>query len=106
MQPTRYPLNFHQLYAQWHDFVGRGVVDPEVDPLIAMSWRRCIVKSNPYTAGDLPRVSSDMLQAMRVKHFGLIAVARPLLEDIYQFVEHAGYVVALLDASACVLELL
>ena len=106
MQPTHYPINFHLLYSQWHEFVQRGELNPHVDPLVAMSWRRCILKSNPYTAGDLPRVSNDMLQAMRVKHFGLIAVARPLLEDVYQCVEQSGYVVALLDASACVLELL
>ncbi len=106
MQPTRYPINFHQLYTQWRDFVEQNVLAPNVDPLVAMSWRRCITKRNPHTAGDLPRVSDDMLQAMRVKHFDLIAVARPLLEDIYQFVEQSGYVVVLLDASACVLELL
>ena len=106
MQPTHYPINFHQLYRQWHDFVEQGTLDRDVDSLVAMSWRRCIVRSNPYTAGDLPRVSGDMLQTMRVKHFELIAVARPLLEDINQFVEQAGYAVALLDASACVLELL
>lgn len=106
MQPTHYPINFHQLYAQWHEFVSQGALDADIDPLVAMSWRRCILKRNPYTAGVLPRVSDETLQAMRVKQFDLIAVARPLMEDIYQCVEHAGYVVVLLDASACVLELL
>ncbi len=106
MQPIQYPINFHRIYAQWHDFVEQGMLATEVDPLVAMSWRRCMPKHNPRTAGALPRVSDETLQALRVKHFELLAVARPLMEDIYQYVERSGYVVVLLDASACVLEML
>ena len=40
MQPTQYPVNFHELYARWRSFVEQGVLDPQVDPLVAMSWRR------------------------------------------------------------------
>ncbi len=106
MQPTQYPINFHHIYAQWHDFVEQGALDAEVDPLVAMSWRRCMPRHNPRTAGALPRVSDETLQALRVKHFELLAVARPFMEDIYQYVERSGSAVVLLDASACVLEIL
>ena len=83
-------------------FVEQGVLDPQVDPLVAMSWRRSLPRHNPYTGGALPRLSDDALQARRVRQFDLIAIARPFMEDIYQCVERSGYLVVLLDATACV----
>ena len=99
MQPTQYPINFHELYANWRHFVEQGSFDDQVDPLIATSWRRCLPKHNPYTAGTLPRLSEDALQALRVRQFDLIAIARPFMEDIYQCVERSGYLVLLMDAN-------
>ncbi len=106
MQPTQYPVNFHALYASWRHFVEQGVLDPNLDPLVAMSWRRCLRKHNPYTDGALPRISEDALQALRVRQFDLIAIARPFMEDIYQCVERSGYLVVLLDATGCILDVL
>lgn len=106
MQPTQYPIDFHSLYARWRQFVEGGPLDTQTDSLVGMSWRRCVRKNNPYTAGDLPRLSVASLQSLRINLFNLIAIARPTMEDIYQLVESSGYVVVLLDASACVLEVL
>jgi transcriptional regulator of acetoin/glycerol metabolism len=106
MQPTQYPIDFHDLYAAWRQFVSGGALPAEVDPLVQMSWRRCVRKNNPYTAGKLPRLSETSLQSLRIKLFDLIAIARPAMEDIYQLVVGSGYAVILLDASACVLEVL
>ncbi len=106
MQPTQYPINFHELYAHWRRFVEQGQLTPAIDPLIAMSWRRCLPKHNPYTDGVLPRLSEDALQALRVRQFDLIAIARPFMEDIYQCVERSGYLVLLLDATGCILDVL
>ncbi len=106
MQPTQYPVNFHELYASWRHFVEQGLLDSQVDPLIARSWQRCVRKHNPYADGVLPRLSEDALQALRVRQFDLIAIARPFMEDIYQCVEHSGYLVVLLDATGCILDVL
>lgn len=106
MQSVQYPIDFHSLYAGWRQFVDSGVLPAQLDPLVGMSWRRCAPKNNPNTAGDLPRLSEALLQSIRIKLFNLIAIARPAMEDIYQLVEGSGYVVVLLDASACVLEVL
>src|SRR5512139_1679120 len=106
MQPTQYTINFHELYASWRHLVEQGVLDPHVDPLIAMSWRRCLRKHNPYTDGVLPRLSENALQGLRVRQFDLIAIARPFMEDIYQCVERSGYLAVLLDATGCILDLL
>ena len=106
MQPTQYPVDLDQLTSAWRQFVEAGALNPQTDPLVAMSWRRCLPKSNPHTAGDLPRLSEESLQSLRIKHFNLIAIARPYMEDIYQFVQGSAHIVVLLDASACVLEVL
>jgi len=106
VQPTQYPVNFHELYACWRQFVEQGVLDAQVDPLVARSWRRCLPKHNPYTDGALPRISEEALQALRVRQFDLIAIARPFMEDIYQCVERSGYLAVLLDATGCVLDVL
>jgi PAS domain S-box-containing protein len=106
MQPTQYPVNFHELYTRWRRFVEQGVLDSQADPLVAMSWRRCLRKHNPYTDGVLPRLSEDALQVLRVRQFDLIAIARPFIEDIYQCVERSGYLAVLLDATGCILDVL
>lgn len=106
MQSVRYPIDFHSLYTGWRQFVDGGALPADIDPLVGMSWRRCVPKNNPNTAGELPRLSETSLQSLRIKLFDLIAIARPAMEDIYQLVEGSGYVVVLLDASACVLEVL
>ena len=106
MQPIQFPVNLEQLASAWRRLVETGTLEPEVDPLVAASWRRCLPKCNPRLAIELPRLSEESLQSLRFKQFNLIAMARPFLEDIYQMIEGTGYVVALLDASACVLEVL
>jgi transcriptional regulator of acetoin/glycerol metabolism len=106
MQPKQYPIDFHQLYRHWRQFVSQNVLDPQIDPLVAMSWRRCVPKNNPLTGSELPHLSEESLQSLRMKLFNLIAIARPFLEDIYQLVEGSGHVVVLLDGSGCVLEVL
>lgn len=106
MQPIQYPINHEWLITVWQQYVDHGVIDPRIDPIVTMSWRRCRPMHNPRTAGNLPSLSAESLQSLLINHFNLIAIARPFMEDIYQFVEGSGQIVVLLDASACVLEVL
>ncbi len=106
MQPKQLPVSDDLLFAIWQQFVAAGRLDPDLDPIVAMSWQRCILRNNPHAHRDLPCISSAELADRRHKLAPLISLARPFMEDIYQFVEGAGYVVVLLDASACVLDML
>jgi transcriptional activator for dhaKLM operon len=106
MQPTSGPVDGDLLSAIWQQFVATGVLDPALDPIVAMSWQRCALRCNPDAVRDLPCISGAELADRRSKLSDLIALARPFMEDIYQFVEGAGYVIVLLDASACVLDVL
>ena len=39
MQPSRYPVDWNWLSAVWCQFVTTGVLDPSLDPIVAMSWQ-------------------------------------------------------------------
>ena len=106
MQSTQYPVDLNWLTTAWRQYVETGSLDPHIDPIVAMSWRRNRPMRNPLTAGALPHISPEALQSLRINHFNLIAIARPFMEDIHQLIEGSGYIVVLLDASACVLEIL
>lgn len=106
MQLTSGPVDADLLVAIWQRFVATGALDPALDPIVAMSWQRCILRCNPYAVRELPCISEAELADRRFKLSDLIALARPFMEDIYQFVEGAGYITVLLDASACVLDVL
>jgi len=106
MQPSRYPVDWNWLSAVWRQFVTTGVLDPSLDPIVAMSWQRCALRYNPCAAADLPALSAVELEDRRNKLAHLIALVRPFMEDIHQLVENTGYIVVLLDASACVLEMI
>jgi transcriptional regulator of acetoin/glycerol metabolism len=92
MQPSRYPVDWNWLSAVWRQFVTTGVLDPSLDPIVAMSWQRCALRYNPCAAADLPALSAVELEDRRNKLAHLIALVRPFMEDIHQLVENTGYI--------------
>ncbi len=108
MQPTPLPLDLDRLKAAWEHFTITGSFNPEIelDPLVAISWQRCAPRLNP---GSLPQwayVSPDVLPLTLSQHAALRAIARPIMEDILQFIEGSGAMLVLLDSTNCVLETL
>jgi len=107
MQPTAYPVDREKLLAVWQHFVEQGqLLDGDLDPAIVRSWQRCAPRLNPYAPPQQVILSPQALEQLLINHFDLIAIARPLMEDIHQFVEGSDFVVVLVDNTACVLELL
>ena len=51
MQPSAYPVNKNVLLHIWQTFVRTGKVTREqeaiLDPVILLSWRRCLARLNP-----------------------------------------------------------
>jgi len=107
MLPSAYPVDSGTLRAAWQRFTTKGVVDEEkIDPAVARSWHRCAGLLNPWLSPRITLLSNEGLEKTRFHHFNLIAIARPFMEDIHQFVEGSGFVVCLWDSSCCLLELL
>ncbi len=106
MQPWAYPVDLSKIRARWQQFVAHRRLDPDMDPLVAASWERCFPRLNPLAPPALPCLDEQTLERVRIALFDLIATARPLMEDLYQFTEGSGLAIALFDGAACVLDIL
>jgi len=59
MQPLQFPVNLDQLTLAWRRFIETGTLEPQVDLLVAASWRRCLPRCNPRSVLELPRLSEE-----------------------------------------------
>lgn len=96
-------------FLAWEDFVLGGNVRKEtslVNPVIRASWQRCKNrKQNPDVVLS-SRVPEEEVHRRREANRDLIEVTKPFLEELYEIVKGSGFVVALLDHDACILEIL
>ena len=106
MQPCARPIDVAGLRSAWERFAGGAAPAPELDPVIAASWRRCAPRLDPRGAPQWVYAGSSRLPLTAVQHSFLGQVARPLLEDIAQLIEGSGALLVLTDPSACVFEML
>lgn len=108
MLPTGYPYNLARLRVLWKSFVKRGILSAaEMDPAIARSWLRCQQAGLDPTAIPSPsRYRVEELDHQRQNCFDVIAIARPLLEDIYQFSGGSKMIVFLTDHNLHIIEML
>lgn len=108
MLPTGYPYNQAKLKVLWKTFVRRGVLSAsEMDPAIARSWLRCQKAGLEPTAIPNPaRYSTEKLDQERQNCFDLIAIARPLMEDVYYFSGASKTVIYLTNQDLYIIDLL
>jgi transcriptional regulator of acetoin/glycerol metabolism len=90
----------------WNNFTDNQQLDAIVPPFVATSWRRCWGRVNPTSKIEFTNMSSDYVLASQTASFDLIAVARPVMEDVYQCVKNSGTVLVLTNNVGCVLDLL
>src|SRR5512144_653916 len=93
-----------ELLSAWQQFTANQVLDPRVPPLIAASWRRCWGRVNPERRVEFTHMGPDHLLASQTASFDLIAVARPVMEDVYQNVQHSGSAIVLTNSVGCILD--
>src|SRR5689334_19132144 len=89
----------------WAGFQANGQCDAlAIAPPILRSWQRCAA------AGlDARRDcddSSHRAPLLDENQAALVALARPYMEDLYQFVEGSGFAVLLADAALTVIEII
>jgi transcriptional activator for dhaKLM operon len=90
----------------WEAFQTTGTCDERaIAPPILRSWRRCVATGlDPQAVGRVH--SGDLPPAFEAAHEALIALARPYMEDLYQFMEGSGFAVLLADASLTLIEVI
>lgn len=89
----------------WEEFITTQKIAPYVPPLISASWRRCWGKVNPFLPVKFTHVDSACLLASQTASFDLMAIARPMLEDIYQCVQGSETALILTNNVGCILDM-
>jgi transcriptional activator for dhaKLM operon len=93
------------LLAAWQAFLTTGACDDSaVSPAVLRSWQRCAAAGLDPRATDAPDAPDD--PPPPVAREALIALARPAMEDLYQFVEGSGFAVLLADPGLRLIELI
>ncbi|HEX7737442.1 MAG TPA: sigma 54-interacting transcriptional regulator [Ktedonobacteraceae bacterium] len=93
-----------EYWPAWRQFVLQGTLEEDRLPsLLAQSWRRCAALGlNPYASQQ--QDGSMSTEPVRISQ-DLLSLARPAIEDLYQFAEEAECVVVFADANARVADL-
>ena len=106
MLPSGQPIAIARLKGLWDQFIQTGQLAPDLDPAIALSWQRCAPRLNPGGQPQWVYATPSMPPRTSAQHSFLRLVARPVMEDIYQYIEGSGALLVLTDGSACIFELL
>src|SRR6266498_5646748 len=88
----------------WERFTTNQHLDAIVPPLIAASWRRSWGRINPNKTVEFTHMGREHLLASQTASFDLIAIARPVMEDVYQCVQKSGTAIILTNSVGCVLD--
>ncbi len=106
MLPLSYPYDRQALLAAWQHFVEHGYCDPStIDPVVLRSWHRCRQSGlDPCSPSLIASFTGDALLELQHAHFDQIAIGRPFMEDIYQFVGEQGVTVYMTDRELCILD--
>jgi transcriptional regulator of acetoin/glycerol metabolism len=107
MLPTAYPYDRDALLSAWEQFRVERDCDLELlDPAVLRSWHRCWEAGPDPAAPQVQPVCYDAgaLERRLQAHFDLIAIARPFVEDIFQFVGERGVWVFIADRELCILD--
>jgi transcriptional activator for dhaKLM operon len=92
----------------WEQFTltGKIVDDAGLNSLVTASWMRCGLRMNPNGLLQWIYASDNALQSTLKQHMAFRNIARPIMEDIYQFLEDCRVTLMLTDNSGCLLEML
>ena len=91
----------------WNGYIENGVLDvQQLRPEVANSWQRCRnLKVDPYQEGNL-QVNQLELRERLYNNQHLVKVARPFMDNLYNFVKGSGFQVVLTDELGFLLEVL
>jgi len=99
-------VNDDRMLKAWSEFIEGKKILPEVPQQIASSWLRSRLRLNPHQDVRLQQLSSYHLLAAQVSSFEMISVARPVMEDIFQYLEHTDSAIVYVNNAGYILEIL
>ena len=107
MQSSKIPEDIALLKSAWEAFTTNGKIldGVELNPLVSASWMRCGLRMNPNGPLNWTYAGENALQSTLRQHTTLRNIARPIMEDIYQFMEDRRVILILTDSAGCLLEM-
>ena len=90
----------------WEEFTSTGKLAEEarLNSLVRTSWLRCSLRMNPNGQLQWTYAGDSALQSTLKQHKTLRNIARPIMEDIHEFLEECRVTLILTDSSGCLLE--
>jgi transcriptional activator for dhaKLM operon len=106
MLPSSYPYDRAKLKTAWTSFVQTGrFPSTPLDPAVKRSWRVCRDAGlDPFSTPQLTYCETQDFEQRRQASFDLIAVARPFMEDVYQFSGERDMALYLTDETLCAVD--
>ena len=92
------------MLSSWETFIQRHELQAQVPAWIANSWERCRMLLTPHQPLRLHYLKESLLLTEQIRNFDLLSVARPIMEDIYQYVEGTQTNIFLTNSAGYVLE--
>ena len=96
----------HHVLPNWKAFIGGKNQTYGLRPPILESWVRCQQASvNPYNNSIHTRLEATDLQKILIGKRELIKTAKPIMANLFQFVQGSGFVVVLTDEQGYIIEI-
>jgi len=89
----------------WRNFIIHGEIPKDLDPTIINSWRRSTPRLNPWNQAILKKLQPANLSEARKANARLVSIARPIMEDIYQYTEGSNTATLLLNGGGYILDM-
>jgi PAS domain S-box-containing protein len=99
-------LDRNSMRNAWEAFISKHQMHPLVPSLVAQSWKRCWPRLDPHQKPLFTRLGANHLLSAQVANFELLTLARPIMEDIYQYVERSETVLVLANTAGYILDML
>jgi len=96
----------HQVLPNWKAFIDGKNQTSGLRPQILESWARCQQASvNPYNNSIHSKLDEADLCKLLAEKRELIKIAKPIMSNLYKFVQGSGFVVVVTDEQGYIMEL-
>lgn len=98
---------YQQIAEAWNNYRENDILDKQiVRPEVANSWKRCRdLKLDPINGANADLKGLELKERLeKLQHF--VAIARPFMEKLYNFVRGSGFQVVLADEHGFLLEVM
>jgi transcriptional regulator of acetoin/glycerol metabolism len=97
-------MGLERLQQNWEDFIYRGIINPDVQPSVAKSWRKCRQHGVDPDGGQGILVSPEVFESIRSANQELIDAALPMMLSVFDIVSSSHFLMVLTDSTGYVLE--